>query len=43
VEIGSRTPGWVEIVAGLDEGAQVVRDGVGRLSGDTVPIILAEY
>ena len=43
VEIGSRTPGWVEIVAGLDEGAQVVRDGVGRLSGDTVPVVLAEY
>ena len=39
VEIGSRIPGWVEIVSGIPEGALIVRDGVGRLSGDSVPVL----
>jgi membrane fusion protein (multidrug efflux system) len=38
VEIGSRVPGWVEILGGLQAGELVVRDGVGRLSGEATPI-----
>ena len=42
VGIGGRTPGWVEIVDGLQDGDLVVRDGVGRLSGESTRISLAE-
>tara|TARA_R110002110_G_C13470513_1_gene720827 strand:- start:68326 stop:69366 length:1041 start_codon:yes stop_codon:yes gene_type:complete len=38
VEIGSRIPGWVEITAGLAAGDEVVRDGVGRLRGDSASV-----
>ena len=34
VEIGGRSPGWVEVLSGLQAGDIVVRDGVGRLSGN---------
>lgn len=42
VSIGARIPGWVEILDGLPEGARVVRDGVGRLSGEAVPVTLVD-
>lgn len=42
VIIGGRLPGWVEIVAGLEAGDQVVRDGVGRLSGESAGVRLVE-
>jgi membrane fusion protein (multidrug efflux system) len=42
VRIGDRIPGWVEIVEGLEEGDLVVRDGVGRLSGDSARISVVE-
>lgn len=38
VQIGRRVPGWVEILDGLQPGELVVRDGVGRLSGEATPI-----
>jgi membrane fusion protein (multidrug efflux system) len=34
VEIGGRSPGWVEVLHGLQAGDTIVRDGVGRLRGD---------
>ncbi len=40
VTIGGRRPGWVEIVGGLEPGDRVVRDGVGRLSGDSAEVRL---
>jgi len=42
VSIGGRRPGWVEIVTGLEEGDRVVRDGVGRLSGESAGVRLVE-
>lgn len=42
VKIGGRVPGWVEILDGLRSGDLVVRDGVGRLSGDAAPITRVE-
>ncbi len=42
VSIGGRRPGWVEIVGGLEAGDQVVRDGVGRLSGVSAGVRLVE-
>jgi membrane fusion protein (multidrug efflux system) len=38
VTIGSRRPGWVEIVEGLRAGDVIVRDGVGSLIGNEAPI-----
>jgi membrane fusion protein (multidrug efflux system) len=38
VAIGARVPGWVEITDGLSVGDRIVRDGVVRLSGDSMPI-----
>lgn len=38
VSIGQRIPGWVVVHEGVDEGDQVVRDGVIRLSGDSMSI-----
>lgn len=38
VTIGSRSPGWVEISGGLAAGDELVRDGLGRLGGETVPV-----
>jgi len=38
VRIGHRTPGWVVITDGLAVGEEIVRDGVVRLSGNTVPV-----
>jgi len=35
VRLGVRTPGWVEILDGVDEGAMVVVGGVERLSPGT--------
>ena len=35
VEIGDRRPGWVEVVEGLAPGDRIVRDGVGRLRGNS--------
>ncbi|MEQ8801311.1 efflux RND transporter periplasmic adaptor subunit [Haliea sp.] len=43
VDIGGRRPGWVEIVAGLEAGDRVVRDGVGRLSGESAGVRLVEH
>jgi len=40
VQIGSRIPGWVEVVQGLQPGDQVVRDGVGMLSGEAANVLL---
>lgn len=40
VSIGGRRPGWVEILAGLEPGDRVVRDGVGRLSGESAGVRL---
>lgn len=42
VRIGDRIPGWVEIVEGLEAGGLVVRDGVGRLSGESARISVVE-
>jgi len=42
VSIGGRRPGWVEIVAGLNVGDVVVRDGVGLLRGDSPAITVVE-
>jgi membrane fusion protein, multidrug efflux system len=42
VSIGGRRPGWVEVVAGLQAGDRVVRDGVGRLSGESTGVRLVE-
>ena len=42
VRIGGRIPGWVEIEEGLVAGELVVRDGVGRLSGESAPVSLVE-
>jgi membrane fusion protein (multidrug efflux system) len=42
VLIGDRIPGWVEIVEGLEEGDLLVRDGVGRLSGESARISVVE-
>jgi membrane fusion protein, multidrug efflux system len=42
VSIGGRRPGWVEVVAGLQAGDRVVRDGVGRLSGESAGVRLVE-
>ncbi len=42
VEIGDRRPGWVEVVAGLKPGDVVVKDGVGRLRGNTSPVRVLE-
>lgn len=38
VTIGGRVPGWVVIEDGLEVGEQVVRDGVIRLSGNSMPV-----
>lgn len=38
VDIGERTPGWVVVLKGLQAGDQIVRDGVVRLAGDSMPI-----
>jgi membrane fusion protein (multidrug efflux system) len=35
VEIGDRRPGWVEVLAGLEVGDRVVRDGVVRMRGNS--------
>ena len=43
VRIGGRVPGWVEIVEGLAAGDLVVRDGVGRLSGESAPVRRVEH
>ncbi|MEQ9463578.1 MAG: efflux RND transporter periplasmic adaptor subunit [Haliea sp.] len=40
VMIGGRRPGWVEVVGGLAAGDRVVRDGVGRLSGESAEVRL---
>jgi membrane fusion protein (multidrug efflux system) len=42
VEIGGRAPGWVEIARGLQAGDQVVRDGVGMLSGEAAAVFVVE-
>ena len=42
VEIGDRRPGWVEVVAGLKPGDVVVRDGVGRLRGNSSAVRVLE-
>lgn len=38
VSVSGRVPGWVVIDDGLDIGEQIVRDGVIRLSGNSMPI-----
>ncbi|PLW84454.1 efflux transporter periplasmic adaptor subunit [Kineobactrum sediminis] len=43
VIIGGRRPGWVEIVDGLEEGEQIVHDGVGRLSGERMQITPVDF
>jgi membrane fusion protein (multidrug efflux system) len=35
VEIGARRPGWVEVLAGLEAGDRIVRDGVVRMRGNS--------
>lgn len=40
VTIGSRQPGWVEIIRGVTAGDRLVRDGVGRLGGEQAAITL---
>lgn len=42
VEIGARIPGWVEIRSGLAAGDQIVRDGVGKLGGQSAKILVVE-
>ena len=42
IEIGGRIPGWVEVLSGLPQGALIVRDGVGRLSGDNAPVLAVD-
>lgn len=42
VSIGGRSPGWVEITAGLAAGDLVVRDGLGRLGGESAAIVRVE-
>jgi len=42
VELGGRIPGWVEVVSGLVPGERVVKDGVGRLSGEATAVTLVE-
>ncbi len=42
IEIGGRIPGWVEVLSGLAQGALIVRDGVGRLSGDNAPVLAVD-
>ena len=42
VEIGDRRPGWVEVVAGLEPGDTVVKDGVGKLRGNTSAVRVLE-
>ncbi|WP_116367648.1 efflux RND transporter periplasmic adaptor subunit [Parahaliea mediterranea] len=42
VTIGGRRPGWVEIRAGIAAGDTVVRDGVGKLGGDSATVALQE-
>jgi membrane fusion protein (multidrug efflux system) len=38
VEIGARTPGWVVVRQGLEAGQMIVRDGLIRLSGTSMPV-----
>lgn len=38
VQIGARMPGWVEVLDGLSVGEQIVKDGVVRLSGNSMPV-----
>ena len=42
VEIGGRRPGWVEIIEGLSPGDVIVKDGVGRLRGNTADVRVLE-
>ena len=42
VEIGDRRPGWVEVVNGLKPGDRIVRDGVGRLRGNSAAVRVLE-
>ena len=42
VEIGARIPGWGEIRSGLAAGDQIVRDGVGKLGGQSAKILVVE-
>lgn len=42
VEIGGRRPGWVEIIEGLSPGDVIVKDGVGRLRGNTASVRVME-
>ena len=42
VQIGGRSPGWVEITGGLEPGDKVVRDGVGMLSGEAAMVTVVE-
>jgi membrane fusion protein (multidrug efflux system) len=42
VQIGGRIPGWVEVLEGLQAGELVVRDGVGRLSGEAALVSRVE-
>jgi membrane fusion protein (multidrug efflux system) len=35
VEIGDRRPGWVEVLAGLEAGDRIIRDGVVRMRGNS--------
>ena len=42
VTVGARVPGWVEILQGLQEGDEVVRDGLGHLRGERVPVTRVE-
>ncbi len=42
VDIGDRRPGWVEVIAGLEAGDQIVRDGIARLRGNAATITVVE-
>lgn len=42
VTIGARVPGWVEVLSGLMVGDTIVKDGVVRLSGNSMPVAVVQ-